>query len=483
MTEPVAAVGLLAPQLIVALTGVVVLLADLIWMKKASEPGSRPWIAYLGIGGLIIAVVASIMGAGSHGTAFSGAITVDSLTTFFDLVFLGIGIVVLLLSIDALPSFTSWPAEFYAMVIWCTLGSMLIAPVTELFTLFVCLQLTSLPLIVLIAFGKRDVRSREAAMKYLLLVLVSTALFLYGLSLVYGSLGTSSMAKIGSILAERPLPAIGAIGLVLMLAGFGFKTTSAPFQSWVPDVYEGSPTPVTALLSVGSKLTGFALVLRFVVTGLGAQPKLHLVFAVLAVASMLVGNLGALQQNNIKRLLAYSGIAQAGYILVGLAAMSATGMSALLFYLAAYGIANLLAFAVVIAFTRAVGSENIADYAGLARRSPLAALGLTAALMSLAGLPLTAGFMAKFYVFLSAAQAGLYWLVLIAVANAVLAFYYYLRVVWALWVQESDAELLTVSPRLSLVMAGCTLGVVAVGLFPAPLLDATTRAAGALFGL
>ncbi len=484
MTEPVVALRLLAPQIVVALTGMLILLADLVWMNRDMQPRTaRPWLAYAGIAGLIVAALLTIAQAGERATLLHGAFVFDPLTVFFDLLFIGIGIVVLLVSVDPLPDFTSSPAEFYTLVVWCTLGSMLIAPAAELLTLFLCLQLTSLPLIVLIGYDKDDPRSGEAALKYLMVVLVSTALFLYGMSLVYGTLGTSSFAEIGQALATQPWPTLVTIGLALMLAGFGFKTTAAPFQYWVPDVYEGAPSPVTAFISVGSKLTGFALVLRFAVTALGASPDLHIVFAVLAALSMVLGNLGALQQTNIKRLLAYSAIAQAGYILIGLAAMSATGVSAVLFYLVAYGVANLLAFAVIIGFSHALGSENVSDYAGLARRSPLAAFGLTLALLSLAGLPLTAGFMAKFYVFLSAAKAGLLWLVLLAVANTVMAFYYYLRIVWALYVQESDFEPLELSPRLATVAVGCCVGIVVLGVFPGPLLSVTTYVANALFGV
>jgi len=483
MTEPVIALRLLAPQIAVALTGAVVLLADLIWPGHGDErPSSHAWLAYLGVGGLTLSALLIAVQTGSGAPSSWGPLVIDPLTVYFELIFLGIAVAVLLLSVDSFPEMSPAPAEFYTLVIWCTLGNMLVAPAGELFTLFVCLQLTSLPLIVLIGYGKRDPLSGEAALKYLLVVLVSTAIFLYGLSLVFGVFGTSQMSEIGAALASQPLPAMGAIGLAMMLAGFGFKVAAVPFQFWVPDVYQGAPAPVTAFIAVGSKLAGFALVLRFIVTGLNANPDMHLVFAVLAVLSMLVGNLGALQQTNIKRLLAYSGIAQAGYIMLGLAALSATGISSLLFYLAAYGIASLLSFGVVVAFSRATGSENVSDLAGLARRSPLAAFSLTAALMSLAGLPLTAGFMAKFYVFLSAAQAGLLWLVVIAVLNAVLAFFYYLSIVWAIYVDESTDTPISLSSRHRAVMVVCTTAILAIGVFPQPLLGAADHVSRALFG-
>lgn len=484
MTEPLTTLWLLAPQITVALTGALVLIADLIWPgQSAARSDGAPHLAYLGAAGLALAGVLALARSGGPETILWSTVTIDPLTVYFDVLFIAVAIAVLFMAAETLPRFSDSPAEFYTLVIWCTLGNMLVAPASELFTLFLCLQLTSLPLIVLIGYAGADPRSGEAALKYLLMVLVSTALFLYGLSLVYGGFGTSSMAAIGTSVAGEPLPAIVIAGLVLMLSGFAFKVTAAPFQLWVPDVYQGAPTPVTAFLSVGSKIAGFALIMRFSVVALGADERMHGVLAALAVASMLVGNLGALQQNDIKRLLAYSGVAQAGYILVGLSAMSVTGVTGVLFYLAAYGLANLLAFFAITACSKALGDYDIGHYKGLFARSPLAAFALTVALLSLAGLPLTAGFMAKFYVFLAAAEAGEYAVAVIAVVNAVMAFYYYLRIVWNLYVNEDGGEPFSVSRTMTVLMALATAGVVFLGVWPAPLLDAAHRVAESLFGL
>jgi NADH-quinone oxidoreductase subunit N len=303
------------------------------------------------------------------------------------------------------------------------------------------------------------------------------------MTLIYGALGTSTIAEIGAALAEQTTIApVVALGLVLLLTGFGFKITAFPFQYWVPDVYQGAPSPVTAFLSVGSKFAGFALALRVIVTGLKVPLDWHLIFGVLAALSMTFGNLGAIKQTNIKRMLAYSGIAQAGYLLVGVAALSQNGIAALLFYTVAYACANLLAFTVVIVFAHATGSYEIADYDGLAKRSPLAALGLAIALLSLGGLPLMAGFMAKFYVFLFAAEAGLVWLVAIGVVNSVIALYYYLRVVWHMYVPEGVGEPLAVPARAGLAMSLCVAGVFFLGVYPEPMLKAAEYAASALFG-
>jgi NADH-quinone oxidoreductase subunit N len=472
------------PEIIVALTGASVLIADLIWPAADDRRDGRPLLAYVGVAGLLGAAVSVVSLAGVKTAIFSGIILLDPLATFFKMLFIGIGAVVLLISVDHLPAFSKWPAEFYAFIIWCTLGHMLLASAGELFTVFLCLQLTSLPLIVLIGYAKSDPRSSEASLKYLLLVLVSTAVLLYGMSLIYGALGTSTISEVGQALdkAGQGISPVVALGLVLLLTGFAFKITAAPFQYWVPDVYEGAPTPVTAFLSVGSKFAGFALALRIIVTGLHVPLNWHLVFGAMAALSMTLGNLGAIKQTSIKRMLAYSGIAQAGYLLIGLAALSREGIGALLFYAAAYSMANLAAFAIVIAFANATGSHKISDYAGLSKRSPVAALALAIALLSLGGLPMMAGFMAKFYVFLYAAKAGLIWLVAVGVINSVIALYYYLRVVWQIYVGESDAPSIRVSPRVSAAASLCVAGIFALGMYPQPMFEAAQKAASALFG-
>lgn len=474
----------LLPELIVAITGIVVIVADLVQPAPDDRAATvRPWLAYLGVAGLGVAAVSTVLLAGETRALFGGLVLLDPLATFFKLLFIGIAIAVLLLAVDPLPRFSRWHAEFHALVVWCTLGHMLLASAGELFTIFLSLQLTSLPLIVLIGYAKRDPASGEASLKYLLLVLVSTAVLLYGMTLIYGSLGTSTVSEIGERLAaaETIRPAL-ALGLVMLLTGFAFKITAVPFQYWVPDVYEGAPTPVTAFLSVGSKFAGFALALRIVVTGLQVPLDWSLIFGAMAALSMFVGNLGAIKQTDIKRMLAYSGIAQAGYLLIGVAALSEQGISSLLFYTVAYGLANLAAFAVIVIFAESTGSTRIEDYAGLSRRAPLSALSLAIALLSLAGLPLMAGFMAKFYVFLSAAEAGLVWLVAVGVVNSVISLYYYLRVVWQIYVAEGDSVPLDPAPRAGVVMSLCVIGVLGLGVFPEPMLEAATRAASALFG-
>ena len=473
----------LLPEIVVALTGVVLLVADLIWPAHDEASGrSRTWPAYVAMLGLLTAGVSVVPLMGVTKTLFNGIIEVDPLSAFFELLFIGIGLLVVLMSVETVPRFTRWTAEFYALVVWTILGSMLLASAAELFTIFLSLQLTSLPLIVLVGYAKRDPRSGEAALKYLLLVLVSTAVLLYGMSLIYGSLGTSTLSEIGAKLSHQThIEPVVALGLVMLLSGFAFKITAAPFHYWVPDVYEGAPTPVTAFMSVGSKFAGFALALRVIATAEHVPLNWHLIFGVLAAISMTLGNLGAIRQTNIKRMLAYSGIAQAGYLLVGVAAFSGAGVSALLFYMLAYACANLAAFAVVIIVANATGSEQIESYSGLHKRNPLLALALMTSLLSLAGLPLMAGFMAKFNVFLSAAQVGLFWLVGIGVLNSVISVYYYLRVVLVMYVAEGPAEPMKVDRHAATALVVALAGVLALGIVPESAMIAAAHAAAILF--
>lgn len=478
---------LIAPELIVAATGALVLVIDLIARPQAPDatPAPKPWVAAVGLVGLALAAIATIRLSGVSTTLFDGVVVLDQLTVFFRLLFIAVASVVIAASVGPLVRFTRWHAEFGALVLWCTVGHMLLAASGELFTIFIALQLTSLPLIALIGLAKSDPRSGEASLKYLLLVLVSTAVLLYGMTLIYGALGTSTISEIGELLksARGVQPAL-ALGLVLLLTGFAFKITAVPFHYWVPDVYQGAPTPVSAFLSVGSKFAGFALALRIIVTGLRAPIDHHLLFAVMAALSMTFGNLAAIRQTDAKRMLAYSGIAQAGYLLVGLAALTERGVAALLFYAIAYSAANLLSFVSIMAVEHGAGSTRIEVLAGLARTSPALALALTTGLLSLAGLPLLGGFIAKFAVFLAAAEdPRLVWVVAVAVVNSVISLYYYLRVVWQLWVAEpATATALEnrIGERVALI--ACAALVVISGVAPEPLLRASAAAARALFG-
>jgi NADH-quinone oxidoreductase subunit N len=338
----------------------------------------------------------------------------------------------------------------------------------------------------------KDRKSTEASLKFILLGAIASAVLLYGMALTFGFTGKTQLMEIAQVVQgmspEGLLASPGLIlGMVLLVAGFGFKIAAAPFQMWLPDVYEGAPTPVTLYLSVGSKAAGFALILRVFYSAFGLPEVLSLdwgmIFAVLAAVSMTLGNIVAIQQTNIKRMLAYSSIAHTGYLLIGLAvvglspAADTLGQSSLLFYVVAFTLADLAAFIAVIAISGKLNSDLIKDYAGMGKRSPLLALALTLSLISLIGLPPTAGFIAKFYIFTGAVGNSLLWLVIVAVINSVVSAYYYLRVVKVMWLGEPLQEGGLPAPlALRLALAVSSLGILVLGIAPAFIMRLTEMA-------
>jgi NADH-quinone oxidoreductase subunit N len=389
--------------------------------------------------------------------------------------------------------------EYFGLILLSATGMMLLVGATELITIFISLELTTLPLAALAAF-LFSARSCEAGMKFLIIGALSSAIMLYGMALVYGFSGSTTLEGIAASF-QNPLQEgvpFGSyamlLGVVLMLAGFGFKLSSAPFQMWVPDVYEGGPTPVIAFLSVASKAAAFGLVLRFFYTGfLDVEVDWAVLLAVLAAVSMTVGNLAALAQSNIKRLLGYSTIAHAGYILIGVAAVArgaevggftTLGPSSVLFYLAAYTAANLTAFFAIIAMSSRIESDQIDDYAGMARRSPFLAVALALALVALIGVPPTSVFIAKIYVFTAAVNSGLVWLAVLGVINSVVSAYYYVRVIRVMFLHDApstDKVAWSAPARLALLVAG--LVTVGLGIAPGLLLMAAESAAAVLAGV
>jgi NADH-quinone oxidoreductase subunit N len=340
--------------------------------------------------------------------------------------------------------------------------------------LYVGLELTTFPLVLLTAFARQDSKSSEGALKYLLLAALGSALLLFGFSLLFIVAKETQLPGLARTLVSTPSPlALGA--LLCILAGLGFKISVFPFQWWAPDAYEGAPTAVTAFLSVASKTAGFALILRILLEGLTHyQQHWGMLLAIISAGTMFLGNLAAIPQTNIKRMLAYSSIAQAGYILMGVAAAPGLGKSALLFYLAAYAVTNLGAFAVVMAVEHFTGSTQISAYSGLAVRSPRLGLMMLLSLLSLAGIPPLAGFTAKFYIFAAAYGQGFVWLVWCAVINSALSLYYYLRVVRVMYIlpPENPAPFQRHLPwPLIAVMVFCLLGMLALGIYPAPVVN------------
>lgn len=478
--------GLLAPELSLAATAAAVIMLDLFTDRK----GLLAAVSVLGLA--ISAGFAIAAWGGAPEAIFGGMVAVDGFSLLFKLLFLGIAALVILASVDYAWNFERFRGEYHALVLLAALGMMLMAASTELITIYVALELASISLYILAGFLK-DARSSESSMKYLLLGATASAVLLYGMALVFGSTGATDLAAIATAIQGLGISGIAGnpalvLGIVLLIAGLGFKVAAVPFHMWVPDVYEGAPTPIVAFLSVASKAAGFAVILRIFGTALGMPEWLGeswgMIFAVLAAAGMTVGNVSALVQTNIKRLFGYSSIAQAGYLLVGVATLGMAapeaiiGQSTVLFFLVSYAAANLGAFIAIIAIVNRTGSELIEDFSGMAKRSPLLALGLTLCLISLIGMPPAAGFMAKFYIFSGAAQNGLMWLVIVAVINSVVSAFYYLRVVKVMWLGEpASEEAIPASAGLRLALIVSCAGVLFLGVAPGLLMKATETAA------
>lgn len=461
----------LSPELILGFFAILIVLLDLGVRRKG-------WLAALTLVGLgaSAAWAAALTTGGWQGTALGDTLAVDNFSLFFKFLFLGAAALVVLASTGYSIRFARFQGEYYALVLTSAAGMMLMASGRELITLYISLELTSLSLYALAGFLK-DPRSNEASLKYLLLGAISSAVLLYGMALLLGLTGETHLDAIANALGRMPganYPVL-FLGIIFIVTGFGFKIAAVPFQMWVPDVYEGSPTPVTAYLSVASKAAGFAITLRVFTLALGGPREAadwSLIFAILAVASMTLGNILAIPQANIKRMLGYSSIAQAGYLMVGLATLSDLGRSGIIFFLASYAFTNLGAFIAVIAISHRIDSDLISDYAGMAHRSPLLAGALTFCLISLVGIPPTAGFIAKVYLFNAAVQQGLAWLVIIAVVNSVISAYYYLGVVKAMFMGTplSLERVTAVRPALA-ALAVATVGVLVVGILPEPLIS------------
>jgi NADH-quinone oxidoreductase subunit N len=466
---------LFTPELTLAAFAIVVILLDLVIQRKG-------WLVVVSLAGVVVAAGFTIaMWGGSSQALFNNMLAVDNFALFFKLLFLAITALVILASVDYVSKFARFQGEYYALVLLSALGMMLMAATAELISIYMALELTSISLYVLVGFLK-DPKSTEASLKYLLLGAVASAVLLFGMALVFGFTGKTQLGEIAHVIQSLSLSGVLAspgfiLGMVLMIAGFGFKIAAIPFHMWVPDVYEGAPTPITAYLSVGSKAAGFAIILRVFYSAFGFPSWLSLdwglIFAVLAAIGMTLGNIVAIPQTNIKRMLGYSSIAQAGYLMVGLAtvglspAVDILGRSGLLFFLASYALTNLGAFTAIIAISGKLDSDLIQDYSGMGRRAPLLALALTLCLISLIGMPPAAGFMAKFYIFSGAVQHGLLWLVVIAVINSVISAYYYLRVVKVLWLGEpASEEKVPSSGALRLALSLSCLGVLLLGITP-----------------
>lgn len=471
--------------------------AGLILVVDALMPQQRRLLPFIALIGLAFSALWTLSWVGrdfdpNDLTTFDGTLGLDQYSAFFYFLFAGITATVVLASIDWVNREGRGQGEYYALVMTVCAGLMFLSAARDLITIFLALELSSIPQYILAGWGK-DKRSSEAGIKYLLLGAVASSLLLYGMALLYGVSGTTLLDGIGAFVASPEGEAnrsLLVLAMVLLMAGFGFKMAIVPFQMWVPDVYQGAPTPVAAFLSVGSKGAAFAVVVRVFIEALGADvlsDDWSMMFAILAAVSMTLGNVMAVVQTDIKRMLGYSSIAQAGNFLIGLAAISAgderftLGASGVLLFVAAYAFTNLGAFVAVIAISQRIGSDQIKDYAGMWRRSPVLALGLAFCLVSLTGIPPTVGFWAKLYIFNAGIRADLGWLVVIGVLNSVISAYYYLGVARQLFTGgDENTERVPTSPSIGLSLGAATLGVLVFSIIPMPLMSAARDAAEVL---
>ena len=461
---------LLMPELVIALTLLIVLVFDLF------DSISKKVLGWMTIVGAAIALWVSIQmhHAGTTGTQFNEMFKVDNFSLFFNIIFLVSTILVALISISYLGSGNRQQGPYYLLILLATLGMMLMAAGNELIIVFLGLELMSLSLYVLAGYFRESPASSEAGMKYLLLGAFASAFFLYGIALIYGGAGTTSVPAIAEAIASPSQSPLLLAGMFLLIVGFGFKVAIVPFHQWAPDVYEGAPTTIAAFISAGPKAAGFAAFLRIFMEALpNLQVEWSGVLIVLAMLTMTVGNVVAIAQTNIKRMLAYSSIAHAGYVLIGLAAANDGGISSAMLYLLVYCVMNIGAFgAVILAKTADGESIMISDYAGLGLRKPLLAMFMTLMLLSLAGFPPTAGFVGKFYIFKSAVQSGHIWLVIIGAINTAISAFYYLRVVVTMYMREPEEEL-EFSPYSSTLVIGlivAAIGVLLIGILPSLML-------------
>jgi NADH-quinone oxidoreductase subunit N len=471
--------SLLVPEYILAGLAALVLVIDLLFPKVRKDT-----LPIITAGGLALAFAVSLLYLDTE-EDFAGLIFIDDYSTFFRCFFIATTFAVVLASGQFVKQYLKHPGEYYALLVLSTIGAIYMAAARELLTAYISLELLSFSLYVLVSYAKYERRSNEAGMKYMLLGAFASALLLYGISFIYGAAGSTSYSEISAAFEDGTSGfTLGTlIGLTLIVAGLGFKVAAVPFHMWTPDAYEGAPLPITAYLSATSKAAGFALLLRFFSGGLlPVSDDWQFMIAAVAALTMLMGNLIALQQHNVKRLLAYSSIGQVGYMLMGIVALSPEVSSALLLHMTGYVITNLAAFTAIIAYHNVSGAEEVSEFRGMSDRAPLLAAVLAAALFSLAGMPLFAGFLTKFIFFQSVADNGYFWLAAVAVVASLISLYYYLQVIREMYVSEPAEHTRFQIPMLAqITTVALTIGVFIVGLYPAPLFEVTDRVAQVLF--
>ena len=484
MSDPNLDWSLLAPEyILVGWAGMMVLL-DLFQNRLGKEQ-----LGYVAAAGALVATLVSLIWI-NEDTNFAGLLQVNNYTTLFRVFFGLIAVFACLASARYVKDRLLHAGEYYALILLVVVGANGMAAADELLTAYISLELLSFSLYVLTSFAKFDLRSNEGGLKYMLLGAFSSAIFLYGISLIYGVTGTTHFADIGDKLSgsTSDIDMAMFLGLALMIAGLGFKVSAVPFHMWAPDAYEGAPLPITALIAAMSKAAGFALFLKlFAQAFLPLLDDWRLFIAALSAATMTLGNLVAIQQHNIKRLLAYSSIGQVGFLLMGIAALSPEGApppaaSALVLHLVGYVITNLAAFVCVIIYYNWTGKEEIKDYAGLAERAPFLALSLSVALFSLAGMPLFAGFATKFILFQATAEEDLLWLAALAAFMSFVSLYYYLTVVKQMYLGVPEETTRFPTPWLEYgALSLLVVGVFLVGLYPQLIFNAVDQSTSFIF--
>jgi NADH-quinone oxidoreductase subunit N len=471
------------PEIGLVVLALIVLLYDLVWQGEKKRN-----LGWLTVGGLAIiftlTVIFSRPGDESE-QLWGGMLRHDWLSFSFTLLFLFGAAITSLFAMEM--KSLGQRGEFYMLLLTSTIGMILMASSADLVMLFLAIETTSIPLYILAGFYKEDNKSTESGFKYFLFGAMTSAVMLYGFSLIYGFTGTTDIYEITEMVISGDVSLTLALGtLILVMVGFGFKISVVPFHFWAPDVYEGAPTPVAGFLSSASKAAGFAVLMRILLT-VYADPGVIqywvIIVAALSVFSMTLGNAMAIPQKNIKRLLAYSSIAHAGYALIGVAALSELGIASVVFYLIVYVVTNLAAFGIVAAFWRVSGSNEISDYAALSRRNPTLALITMVTFLSLAGMPPLGGFVAKFFVFAAAVKAGLVWLAIIGVLNAIVGLYYYLIVLKVVYLYRSEDEdqKVPLTRPYTLALSILVIGIIILGTLFGPWAEWSTRAASALF--
>jgi NADH-quinone oxidoreductase subunit N len=469
------------PEILILVLAGFILVFDLVWPEDRKRN-----LGWLTAGGLsLILILSLIMGHPETGAilVWGGMLRFDWLAVVFKSLFIFGATVTALFAMDV--EDLGKKGEFYILLLVSTIGMSFMAASADLIMLYLAIETTSIPMYILAGFFKRDEKSTEAGFKYLLFGAMTSAIMLYGFSLLYGFSGSTSFIELAKSITGNSIAPIALFGsLFLVLVGFSFKISAVPFHFWAPDVYEGAPTPVTGFLSTASKAAGFAVLVRVLTMVFPAiGENWQMIIAMVATATMTVGNLIALAQKNIKRLLAYSSIAHAGYILVGVAANSMLGVAGVTLYLIVYLVTNMAAFGIVTTFWKKTGSDEIQDYAALSRRSPYLALAMLIAFLSLAGMPPFGGFVAKVLVFAAAVKANMIWLAFIGILNSIVGLYYYLVVLKVVYLYRSDDEdqpvVLTRPYVLALTIL--SLGIILIGAFFAPWFSWSTKVAAVLF--